>query len=591
MKQTLAAIKASGKIETCKNDISALKEALSHVPLWRPGVSLIRQCDEIISIIDDLQKRMDRKLVVTLIGPSGSGKSTLLNALSGVDDLSLTGANRPTTTRVLAFCQKKEDAAQLVENIGAGNVEIASSPAAQPLENLILIDTPDTDSTRQDKHIPIIKKAVSLSDMLICVFDAENPKRKDHTDFMTPYVARFGGKSIVIAMNKCDRQSETELSQTIVPDFKDYISKAWNIKSPVVLCTSGKDNLKNPGWDPIARPRNDLDRFDTLKEMIFTTFNQSGFSVDTRLANVRQLRDFIAEQVKTDAAKGSAALESALKKIRAGETHALKTALSRMKNDEASGFLAVNVKLYQNLAQRWIGPVGWLIALWAKLYVFGTGVLSLLRFGNPIRQVFGAVSAIGKYGESKTDMDNLAKGKGVDPALTEYANAVMKDWPDIAEILVKTGFNASVRTIEDAMPDQGHMSGQMLSFWSRALENAVDEAGRKLSGLFLQLVFNLPVLAVLGYTGWLTGSNFFTGSILSSDFFLHAFWTIILVLFLSFFIFQGIVRLAAGREKLIESAFVQVKEQADQYRSLSKSPVAVQVKKVMDLAEIKQLEA
>ncbi|WP_419661230.1 hypothetical protein [Desulfosarcina variabilis] len=134
----------------------------------------------------------------------------------------------------------------------------------------------------------------------------------------------------------------------------------------------------------------------------------------------------------------------------------------------------INVRLYQHLAQRWLGPVGWLVAVWTRILVFGTGIASLL-------------------------------------------------------------------------------------------------------------VFNLPVLAILGYAGWLTAVNFFSGTILSGDFFLHAFWTIILVLLLSFFLLQGVIRLSAGKDRLTGRVFNQLREAANGQDSISESPVWRQAKIILTL--------
>jgi pilus assembly protein TadC len=117
------------------------------------------------------------------------------------------------------------------------------------------------------------------------------------------------------------------------------------------------------------------------------------------------------------------------------------------------------------------------------------------------------------------------------------------------------------------------------------LEDELAKAGRRLSGGLLQLVFNLPVLGVLGYAGWLTAVNFFSGSILSSNFFLHAFWTIVLVLFLSFFLLQAVIRLAAGKERLLVRIFSRVRETVDGQRNLSENPVWRQANVIIRLGD------
>jgi GTP-binding protein EngB required for normal cell division len=212
-----AVLKAMGRIEGFKNDLRRLNSELSHAPLWLPGRGLEIQCGQAVRMIEDIAERFERKLVVTLVGPSGSGKSTLLNALAGVDDLSQIGHRRPTTDHLIIFSADQgdqNDTGQLAEELDSEIVETRSNPAADRFEHVLLIDTPDTDSTAFKKHIPIVER--------ICVFDAENPKRRDHVDFLAPYIRKFSGESLVCVLNKCDRLDEPELKNQIAPDFLEH---------------------------------------------------------------------------------------------------------------------------------------------------------------------------------------------------------------------------------------------------------------------------------------------------------------------------------------------------------------------------------
>jgi len=583
MDAQMARLRAMGELETVRTDIQGLAEILEGVSLWRPAAGMRKACDESLLMLDRLVERFDRKLVVTLVGPSGSGKSTLLNALAGQDNLSPTGHRRPTTEQVVAFCRQSDDAGQLVEQLGPENIRIRASQAAESLENIILIDTPDTDSTHQDRHIPIIHKAITLSDVLVCVFDGENPKRRDHTDFLAPFVRLFSGESLVVAVNKCDRLAESELTETIMPDFSRYIRDAWSAEPAAVLCVSARSHLKDPGWDPEAVPKHGRDQFDPLRQLIVGTFNRSGFSVDRRLENARSLRTYLQQTVRSEAQKEKKHLDAAIGQMAASDAEAMRQAVTAFRGDGNALIPGINVRLYQQLAQRWLGPVGWLVAVWTRILVFGTGIASLLRFGNPVRQIFGAVSAVRHYADSKKATDAADRGSGAGMALQRYDSAIARAWPDIAETLVKARFAPSVREARHA-PGYGEEIGQRLSqIWNDALEDELGRAGRRLSGRLLQLLFNLPVLGVLGYAGWLTAVNFFSGSILSSNFFLHAFWTIVLILFLSFFLLQGVIRLAAGKERLLERIFSRVRETVDEQRNLSGNPLWRQANTVIGL--------
>ncbi len=570
-------IKALGKIEGYKHDVRMLCNTIDRSPMWQPGAGLRKQCDEVLRMIDHLEARFERKLIVTIIGPSGSGKSTLLNALAQVDHLSETGHRRPTTQSIVVLSRETKDADHLKEQLGVSHVDMRSSPAAASLEHVLLIDTPDTDSTQQKKHIHLVQNAIAISDILICMFDAENPKRKDHVDFLAHYVRLFNGDALMVVINKCDRQDKKELAQTIVPEFLKFIKTAWEKPIQKIFCISARQHLQDPQWDPTATPKHDFDEFNDLKQMIFGTFNQPGYSVDRRIENAQSLRDYIFEEAVLEIQKDSETLKETKQHFREAEKNALNSALSAFKKGDSKRTLGINVLVYQKLAQRWLGPVGWLIAIWARILIFGTGIVAMFRFGNPIRQLAGMVSSLFHFKESKAAAVEAERSDWIDSAMRDFRLSVLQDWPDIAESLVNARFDTRVRKIEHVLSDNTTLNQDLNSLWSDVLDYTMETASQNLSGLILQFLFNLPVLGILGHVGWITARDYFTGQYLSSDFFLHAFLTIAITLFLSFFMFQGCVRLAAGPERITRKAFEKMKHQVVHFQPISMNPVGEQV--------------
>ena len=577
-------IRALGRIEGYKNDVRMFGDVMNQAPMWQPGAALKKQCDQVLRMITDLEERFERKLVVALIGTCGSGKSTLLNALAEVDGLSEAGNLRPTTRNIVVFCREKSDAGHLSQRLGMENVETRSSHMAASLDHVILIDTPDTDSNEYEKQIPMVHNAIALSDILICVFDSENPKRRDHVDFLASYVRFFGGDSLVVVINKCDRQDENELKEKILPEFLEFIKNAWERPVQTVLCISARRHLRNPGWDPTAEPLHDFDQFEALRQMIFGSFNRPGFVIDRRLENAESLRDYIFEETRVEVEKDLEKLEAAKENIHEAETKAVKDALFAFKNNNSRQQFGVNVLLYQRLANRWLGPVGWLIAIWARILIFGTGIAAMFRFGNPFRQLAGMVSSFRHFKESRASVAETGKSHRVDAAIRDYRLSISKEWPDIAESLVKARFDKSVRRIKDVLPDREILDGDLNTLWSDSLHNEIEKSSKIMSGFLLQIVCNLPVIGILGHVGWITARNYFTGNYLSSDFFVHAFLTIGIILFLSFFLFQGCVRLAAGSEKITRNAFEKVKHQIEQFQPISMNPVSEQIDIVLNLS-------
>ncbi|RJQ65216.1 MAG: ATP-binding cassette domain-containing protein [Desulfobacteraceae bacterium] len=582
IERELATLSALGKLEEHLYAMTELTERLQQVPLWLPSHGLAKQAAEAHRMMARMQARMDRRLVVTLIGPSGAGKSTLLNALAGVDDLSPAGNRRPTTRGLVVLADEAEAVRQLLGPLDETRVAVRSSRAADLLSHMVLIDTPDTDSTQSDAHWPLILHAVAHSDVLICVFDAQNPKRRDHADFMAPLVRSFHGASLVAVVNQCDRLDAQELTGVIAPEFRSYLQQAWEMQPQALLMTSARRHLRQPQWDPQALPRHDLDQFEELRRMVFDTFNRPGFGQDRRLANTRQIREFMQAQVHQAVEQDRPALQKAAHHITAAEQQALRQAVESLRADDRRMLLGVNVRLYQALSQRWVGPVGWIVAIWSRLILFGTGLAALVRFGNPLHQIWGLISSWRRYKESSAALDSLADQTRVDTALQSFQQAWWTQWPDIGELLIQGRFDPKVRRME--VQDGPSVGRVARSLWTDTLDSEIERSARHLSHAALQTVFNLPSLALLGYVAWLTASRFLTGAYLSGDFFLHALLAIAVVLLLSFFIFQVFARLAISRERIQRRAFRTVERAISHHPLLAGKEVAEQVSKVLALS-------
>jgi GTPase SAR1 family protein len=568
------------RIRRVRSEIASLQKALAEMTLWQPAGDLALQCAYSLKILAKLEARLDRKLVITLIGPCGSGKSTLLNALAGQDGLSPTGHQRPTTRNLVVLTRRDEDAAQLVEALGRTKVLVRTSKDASALQHVILVDTPDTDSTEGRQHVTMVQAAIGLSDVLICVFDAENPKRRDQADFLAPYVRKFGGRSLVVVLNKCDRLDAKELRSVIVPEFDTYLQQAWQIAPARILCVSGRRHLQNPAWAPEAKPRHDFDQYSDLKILIFDTLNQAGSAGDRRLENAQQLRDYLFDQVRTEMDHDLAPLVKAREALQQAESEAFTAALTGLMNNRQRYSLGVSVIFYHLLAQRWTGPVGWLVAMWARILMFGAGLVSLLRPGNPMRQVWALINTWRRLGESRAASAEARQGDDSGLAMAAYRRKLVALWPDVAEALVAARFDHRVRVPALDQPTADRLHAQLAATWEQALGEVMERSARQLASGWLQLLFNLPVLGVLAYVGWITGREFFAGRYLPGEFFLHAFITAGLILVLGFFVYQAIVRVAARPERMLLKTFQAVAQQSAPLGASPLHPAAETLKKM-----------
>jgi hypothetical protein len=353
-----------------------------------------------------------------------------------------------------------------------------------------------------------------------------------------------------------------------------------------VFCISARRNLNDPDWDAAAAPRHEFDEFEELQQLVVNTINQAGFVIDRRIENVRRLRDFVFEEAGRQVLGHQAVLSDAADRMAAAEKKALEDALAGLQESGVQQLFGLNVLVYQKLAQRWLGPMGWMIAIWARLLIFGSGLMAVLRFGRPVRQVLSRLSALRQSQDSQADQEDPQKEQQMAAAYRNYRLAVLESWPEIAKSLVQGGFDSSIRKVEDALSGTVGFEQKLAAIWSAALDNQIERLTAKLSGLLVQLLFNLPAIGILGYCGWLTLESFFTGEYLSGAFFTHAFWAIGLVLFLSFFILQLCIRAVASSHRIAARAFEKLKHQLDHLEELNQNPVKAQLEAVLALAAL-----
>ena len=569
--QGTAALRGIGRIEALVADIALLKENLEAVPLWRPAPALAAQCDETVRMIRAIAARFDRHPVVTVIGPSGSGKSTLVNALAGGRELSPAGHRRPTTGHLL-LVGGGPDAAELAAELGPDSVEVLPAAGTALPEGIGLVDTPDTDSMEFQRHLPALERAVAHADVLVCVFDGENPKRRDHADFLAPVVRRFDGESLVAVINKCDRLDEAELKDRILPDLRAYLARGWQRPVDRILCTSARRHVQDPGWDPAAGPRHGFDQFDELRVLVFGVAGH-GRVVDRRVENARQLHRVMLEEAARELAADRAAARAGLEAFEQAQAQAFEAAVGVLRDSDPRRGGGWGAAFYQSLATRWVGPVGWMLAFWTRATTIGSGLGAVLRWARPS----GAERA-------KSGADGGVSRAGLEPALRGYRAAFLSAWPAVSERLVQARFAPVVRGVDPPLDAAESTIERLGDLWDEAVRRETERVARRLGGTWLQLLLNAPVVGVLGYVGWTTVRRFFTGDYLPGDYFTHAFWVVAITLLLSFCALQLVVRLA-GSERVIGRAFAAAQQALPAVDGAVPHPLKSQLRRLLALAE------
>ncbi len=161
--------------------------------------------------------------------------------------------------------------------------------------------------------------------------------------------------------------------------------------------------------------------------------------------------------------------------------------------------------LYERLARRWWGPVGWLIAVWA----LALRVIGWLR------------TATRRRGTLSTDQP--AAGSGARQALVAaQASLYAVAWPPLGDLLVQIGFSPQVRHTEQWRAHAEAVAGAMLAGGESAVESVLDQLAKRLSLWVWQLLLNGPLIGLVVWVGVRAVGGLFDDVYLGGDFFQQA---------------------------------------------------------------------
>ncbi|MGB7919638.1 MAG: hypothetical protein WCF40_06235, partial [Desulfobacterales bacterium] len=459
-------------------------------------------------------------------------------------------------------------------------------PSAAGLEHIILVDTPDMDSTESEKFHPVLEKTLALTDVLVCVLNAENPKRRDTIVFLKRFVDLFPGSALYVVLNRCDRLPEDELKAAILPDLRNHLEASWQREVDRIFCISARSHLDDPRWPEDEKPFHDFDQYPQLMDLIYGTLSRGGRFVDTRVERADHLVELVRRSVRANVAAVKDRLIDVRKDILALEQKATTAATAALKETGAQMLTGIQAMFYQNLAGRWWGPVGWLVALWARFLMAGAGVVATLRFGNPVLQLWGLVSSLVRYRKTRSAVEEAASGGEMAPVLLKYRFTLQQAWPDIADQLIALGFTGGVREVAAVLPDEKALQRHLSASWKTKMEAVMDQRAASVSGFVLQLIFNLPTLAVMGLFAFQSVKSFLLQSTLPSGYFLHAAVSVIMVWLLSFVLLQIIVRFASGRN-LLDRAFRRLIDDAGPNVSERLAPsIVAEIDAVLRLSDV-----
>ncbi|PKO64237.1 MAG: hypothetical protein CVU23_08805, partial [Betaproteobacteria bacterium HGW-Betaproteobacteria-17] len=181
-------------------------------------------------------------------------------------------------------------------------------------------------------------------------------------------------------------------------------------------------------------------------------------------------------------------------------------------------------------------------------------------FGHPVRQLWGVVTSLARFKQSRESIDEAERGHGTDLAALRYRARYEREWPALADALVAGGFDPAVRDAGVAVPTAEALDQALTERWGSALSAQLDRATDTLSAAWLQLLLNGFVLVPAVAVAVRAVTSFVGDELLSGDYFRHAFLTILLLWLLAFVLFQMGARALGGR-RLLRRTFAALLEE------------------------------
>lgn len=524
------AMRSVGMLAYIEAELDAMEDMLALVPTWRPAQALRAQAAWVRQKVQGLGASWSEKLVVAIVGPSGAGKSTLLNALAG-RMLSPVGLTRPTTRGVVVYAESVADGEGLATALGRAHVRIETAPESDTLRHLILIDTPDTNTTPENREL--LARVLEHVDLMLAVFPAQNPHMADNVDFLRPFVQQLPPVAVVPILNMVDRVPRAELADEIVPRFRAAVADEWGVDGRPYLISAG--SVAPGAWPAVddEQPLHDLNEFDALRAFIYDSLDRANQVVDTRVARAEHLLSLLRAHV-------CRALRDT-GEWRRRATEGLVTLDDRARESliDASGVgagavgLDAHAAFYGRVGPRWWGPVGWLIAAWGLLL----RVLAYLaHLGRPSGSLYGGDRAVSPAPRRLRD---------------SWADAVAQlraeAWPPIADALMQAGFSRAAQG-GVSWRDEAETSLDALDLArARAYDAQLDRLATRLSAWPLQAMLNAPVVGMVGWVAFETLGSLFRQQYLSGDYFRHAAIATAMVWLVSFVFWQVLAAMALGR--------------------------------------------
>ncbi len=517
------------------NVIKQLEELTNYKGSWERFEFLAGELKGSLKELEERSNKIESLLIVAIVGGTGVGKSTLINAIAG-DKIAKTSEMRPCTNKPIIYHPPNW-------NPDLEFKEMCELYARSALDNIVLIDTPDTDTVIKE-HRNFTKKMVEKCD-LILLCGNEDKYLEEATWSIIREVNKERGFVLV----------ETKISADKPSIMGDWLEK-----------------LKQNGIEPMAYFRVNalraLDRKLGIKSEGMDTDEYDFQKLEEFFA--RQLTDAKIRQIKTANVHGL--IEKIIQKIDAflDKTEPAVEELKEFMDRKRREWVAQNSLIIQRELKRETGTFYHLLKDEISLELHGI-FLVIVQIRDSFKNMLAIISKVirpwrlfkGTFTSEKEEstyfekkISEMVRGIVI-PISSKCISEIEKAQYELAFALDKAKIKKdTVPSISENFMLNFKNNGE--HFLTEKIDYYLVKKSKYLANYFLIELFYVPMYAVFGYFLWQIIPGYFLGYYQGKNFIFHSCIVLIMSILGSFWLYDKLVYFSARRlRKKITEEFIQ----------------------------------